>query len=48
MNLIESMGVLESIEIAFRTHISYEIGHKFGFLRYKHKDNFINEKFYQD
>lgn len=48
MNLIESMGVLESIEIAFRTHISYEIGHKFCFLRYKHKDNFINEKFYQD
>lgn len=42
------MGVLETIEIAFRTHISYEIAHKFGPLGYKDKGNFLNEKFHQD
>lgn len=42
------LGVLETIEIAFRTHISYEIAHKFGPLGYEDKENFINEKFHQD
>lgn len=42
------LGVLETIEIAFRTHISYETAHKFGPLGYKDKENFINEKFHQD
>ena len=42
------LGVLETIEIAFRTHISYEIAHKFGPLGYKDKENFINEKFHQE
>lgn len=42
------LGALETIEIAFRTHISYEIAHKFGPLGYKDKDNFINEKFHKE
>ncbi len=42
------LGVLETIEIAFRTHISYEIAHKFGPLGYQDKENFINEKFHKD
>ena len=42
------LGVLETIEIAFRTHISYEIAHKFGPLGYKNKENFINEKFHKE
>lgn len=42
------LGVLETIEIAFRTHISYEIAHKFGPLGYKDKENFINEKFHKE
>ncbi|MGQ4667818.1 Abi family protein (plasmid) [Metabacillus halosaccharovorans] len=40
------LGVLETIEISFRTHISYEIAHKLGPLGYKDKDNFINGKFH--
>lgn len=42
------LGVLETIEVAFRTHISYEVAHKFGPLGYKDKENFLNEKFHQD
>lgn len=42
------LGVLETIEIALRTHISYEIAHKFGPLGYKDKKNFINEKYHQE
>nr|WP_295975492.1 Abi family protein [uncultured Bacillus sp.] len=42
------LGVLETIEIALRTHISYEVAHKFGPLGYKDKENFINEKFHQE
>jgi abortive infection bacteriophage resistance protein len=42
------LGVLETIEIAFRTHVAYEIAHKYGPLGYKDKENFINEKFHQD
>jgi abortive infection bacteriophage resistance protein len=42
------LGVLETIEIAFRTHISYEIAHKFGPLGYEDKENFINEKFHKE
>jgi abortive infection bacteriophage resistance protein len=42
------MGVLENIEIAFRTHITYEIAHMFGPLGYKDKENFINDKFHND
>ncbi|MFX3623767.1 MAG: Abi family protein [Ectobacillus sp.] len=41
-------GALETIEIAFRTHISYEIAHKFGPMGYKNKENFIDEKFHRD
>lgn len=42
------LGALETIEIAFRTHISYEVAHKFGPLGYKDKENFINEKFHRE
>jgi abortive infection bacteriophage resistance protein len=42
------LGALETIEIAFRTHISYEIAHKFGPLGYKDKENFINEKHHKE
>jgi abortive infection bacteriophage resistance protein len=42
------LGTLETIEISFRTHISYEIAHKFGPLGYKDKENYINEKFRKD
>ncbi|WP_332699221.1 Abi family protein [Halalkalibacter lacteus] len=42
------LGVLETIEIAFRTHISYEIAHKLGPLGYKDKENFIDEKYHRD
>lgn len=38
------LGALETVEIAFRTQISYEIAHKFGPLGYKDKENFINAK----
>lgn len=41
------LGALETIEIAFRTHISYETAHKLGPLGYRDKDNFINEKYHQ-
>ena len=41
------LGVLETIEIALRTHISYEIAHKFGPLGYKDKENFISEEFHR-
>jgi abortive infection bacteriophage resistance protein len=42
------LGALETIEIAFRSHISYEFSHKSGPLGYKDKDNFINEKFHKE
>ncbi|MCM3164127.1 MULTISPECIES: Abi family protein [Bacillaceae] len=42
------LGVLETIEISFRTHISYEIAHKFGPLGYKDKENFIKEKYHKE
>ncbi|TXC79025.1 DNA-binding protein [Metabacillus litoralis] len=42
------LGVLETIEIAFRTHISYETAHKYGPLGYKDKENFTNEKFHKE
>jgi abortive infection bacteriophage resistance protein len=41
------LGVLETVEIAFRTHISYETAHKFGPLGYRNKENFFNEKYHQ-
>ncbi|RHW36026.1 DNA-binding protein [Neobacillus notoginsengisoli] len=42
------LGALETIEIAFRTHISYELAHKLGPIGYRDKENFLNEKFHQD
>lgn len=36
------MGVLETIEIAFRTHIAYFIAHKYGAMGYENHENFRN------
>ena len=46
LNLISSL--LEDIEIAFRTHISYLIAHQYGALGYKDHKNFKNEKYHAD
>lgn len=37
------VGVLENIEIAFRTHITYLIAHKYGALAYDNSENFSDE-----
>lgn len=37
------MEALENIEVAFRTHVSYLIAHKYGTLGYEDKENFSNE-----
>src|SRR5699024_3673347 len=37
------MEALENIEIAFRSHLSYLIAHKYGTLGYEDKKNFTNE-----
>lgn len=44
-NLIFPM--LENIEIAFRTHISYFIAHKYGALGYKNTANFQNQSYHK-
>ena len=37
------IGLLESIEIAFRTQIAYTIAHKYGPIGYLDKENFVDE-----
>lgn len=44
-NLI--LPILEDIEIAFRTHISYHIAHKYGALGYKDSNNFREPQFHK-
>lgn len=44
-NLI--LPMLENIEIAFRTHISYFIAHKYGALGYKDSNNFWNDNYHK-
>lgn len=41
------LGALETIEIAFRTHISYETAHKLGPTGYRDKEHFQNETYHQ-
>jgi len=41
-NLI--MGLLETIEVTFRTHIAYLIAHKYGATGYMNPENFITKK----
>lgn len=41
------LGALESIEIAFRTHISYETAHKLGPTGYRDKEHFLNEAYHK-
>ncbi|MBB6697273.1 Abi family protein [Clostridium algidicarnis] len=45
-NLI--LPMLENIEIAFRTHISYLIAHKYGALGYKEPNNFRNAGYHKE
>ena len=42
------VGVLETIEIAFRTEISYLIAHKYGAIGYMDAANFVNPKYHED
>ncbi|MEY8414787.1 Abi family protein [Tissierella praeacuta] len=44
-NLI--LPILENIEIAFRTHISYLVAHKYGALGYKDSNNFRNASYHK-
>ena len=41
------IGMLETIEVAFRTHIAYLIAHKYGALGYKKKENFIDNQIHE-
>lgn len=41
------LGALETIEIAFRTHISYEIAHKIGPTGYRNKEYFLHEEYHR-
>ncbi|MDQ0232665.1 Abi family protein [Metabacillus malikii] len=41
------LGALETIEIAFRTHISYETAHKIGPTGYREKECFQNETYHR-
>ncbi|WP_156520762.1 hypothetical protein [Oceanobacillus sp. Castelsardo] len=36
------------MEIAFRTHITYLIAHKYGTLGYRNKENFLDETWHSE
>jgi len=40
------LDIIENIEIAFRTHISYHLAHKYGPVGYKNPKNFNEKKFH--
>lgn len=42
------MGLLETIEVTFRTHIAYLIAHKYGATGYMNSENFITEKIHAE
>ncbi|RJX28441.1 MAG: Abi family protein [Dethiobacter sp.] len=42
------MGVLETIEVAFRTHITYLIAHKYGATGYMDAKNFFNGQIHEE
>lgn len=42
------IGILETIEIAFRTEISYLIAHKYGAIGHMDAANFVNPKYHGD
>ena len=42
------IGVLETIEVAFRTHVAYLIAHQYGPLGHENSENFINASYHQD
>ncbi|WP_053959923.1 Abi family protein [Sulfobacillus thermosulfidooxidans] len=41
-------GILEPIEIAFRTRIAYELAHRYGPLGYKNPDNFTSRTYHDE
>ena len=42
------LEVLEGIEVAFRTHIAYELAHKYGPLGYKESFNFYSHEYHRE
>lgn len=40
------VGVLESIEIEFRTHFAYYFSHKYGAMGYLDSINFVNSRYH--
>ena len=40
------LDIIENIEIAFRTHISYHLAHKYGPVGYKNPKNFNDKEFH--
>lgn len=42
------LGVLETIEIAFRTHIAYFIAHKYGATGHENQGNFRSKAYHND
>jgi len=40
------LDIIENIEIAFRTHISYHLAHKYGPIGYKNPKNFNDKEFH--
>jgi len=42
------MGLLESIEIAFRTHVAYFLAHQYGATGYLNPDNFKDKDYHAD
>lgn len=42
------LEVLEGIEIAFRTHIAYELAHKYGPMGYREDTNFQKQEYHKE
>ncbi len=42
------VGILEIIEITFRTRIAYELGHSYGTIGYQQSDRFVSEEFHKE
>lgn len=41
------IGILESIEIAGRTHVAYHLAHKYGELSYESSSCFVNQNWHE-
>jgi len=42
------IGLLETIEVTFRTHIAYLLAHKYGSIGYMNPKNFVSDKIHKD